>query len=316
MRYDDLGFPIPPQFDTADTAGPRRSESLRPVRGFDEPTGRAGPVKRLVVFTLLAAIVVPAVIAVPAMPLVREAVVQWSLDRAVAREGRNRIPAAIAEVGRAIDWVHDDPQRASQLYVWRAMLHMQAADPRGALADADQALVVWPTALQPRRVRALAYVVLADPDAALAEAKAAAAAAGADDPESLNHLAYVRALVGRELPEALEAIDRALASDGEVPEFLDTRGYVLHLLDRHQEAIDLLTLAITPTQQRRDRLAALAGRVDADELAARLRILDHELAVMYQHRGLACRAAGFDRQAEQDLQIAAAKGYAPERGVF
>jgi hypothetical protein len=60
----------------------------------------------------------------------------------------------------------------------------------------------------------------------------------------------------------------------------------------------------------------LAGRADPDELAYRLRSLDHGLAVMLHHRGLACQSLGLDRQARQDLETAERKGFAPDRGIF
>jgi hypothetical protein len=37
---------------------------------------------------------------------------------------------------------------------------------------------------------------------------------------------------------------------------------------------------------------------------------------MLHHRGLACRAAGLEGQAEQDLELARRKGFAPDRGIF
>jgi hypothetical protein len=124
-------------------------------------------------------------------------------------------------------------------------------------------------------------------------------------------------LVGRDLPEALADIDAALAgSEGAPAEFLDTRGFILHLLGRHQEAVDQLNLAIDETLQRRRQFTMLVGRADPDDVAYRLRSLDHGLAVMHHHRGLACRAAGLEAQARQDLEIAERKGFDPSRGIF
>jgi hypothetical protein len=63
-------------------------------------------------------------------------------------------------------------------------------------------------------------------------------------------------------------------------------------------------------------VAALARHGDRVAAARELRVIDRELAVMHRHRGLACRAAGLEAQAEQDLGIAAQKGYDPSRGVM
>lgn len=318
MKYDRLGFPIPPEFippadqaagRTADKAGvPDAARGQRPA---------AGPRKRLAVAIALLGLVVPTFFAPAVMPLVREAVVSWSLERAVGREARGQVTAAVAEVGRAIDWCPDDAMLRCRLLCWRAMLRIENRDPRGALNDAAAGLAAAPGSTQPHRVQALAHVMLDEADEAIAAADAAVQAAGAGNPEALNHRAYIRALVGRDLPAALADIDTALGgSDGAAPELLDTRGFILHLLGRHQEAIDQLNLAIDGAVQQQRRLALLVGRADADEVASRLRSLDHGLAVMHQHRGLACRAAGLEGQARQDLEIAAKKGFDPSSGIF
>lgn len=311
MKYDRFGFPIPPEFtppaDEPGTRGEPRSRHARPA---------AGPRKRLVVAVALLGLVVPAFFAPAVMPLVREAVITWSLERAVGREARGQVSAAVAELGRAVDWCPDNAMLRCRLLCWRAMLRIENRDPRGALADAAAGLAAAPTSTQPHRVQALAHVMLDQADDAIAAAEAAVQAAGAGNPEALNHRAYIRALVGRDLPAALADIDTALGGSDGAPELLDTRGFILHLLGRHQEAIDQLNLAIDGAVQQQRRLASLVGRADTDEVASRLRSLDHGLAVMHQHRGLACRAAGLEGQARQDLDIAAKKGFDPSRGIF
>jgi tetratricopeptide (TPR) repeat protein len=312
MKYDRLGFPIPPSFPApVDSDVPSRSPS-----GPAAPRRSAGSRKRLVLLGLLA-VVVPVLLAPGIMPAVTEAVVSWSLERAIVREARGNVAAAIGDLGRAIRWCDDDADRRCRLLCWRAMLRIENLDARGAVADAEQAISIAPTSSQPRRVRALAHVILDESDAALDDAETAVALAGPADPEALNHRAYIRALVGRDLEAALTDIDAALPPDGNAsPELLDTKGFVLHLLGRHHEAVDLLNVAIDGTQKTRRQLVELAGHADPDDLAYRLRSLDHGLAVMHQHRGLACRAMGLEGQAAQDLETAERKGYAPQRGIF
>jgi len=317
MQYDSLGFPIPTEFEPApDDSGDGG--------GGAQPSGNrrrsAGPGKRLFLAAVFLGVLGPAVIAPTMMPAIREAVVQWSLERAIAREGRGSLAAAIGDLSRAITW-SGPPEAAglahSRLLCWRAMLRIENRDARGGLADAELAAAAAPTAVQPHRVRALALVVLGDADAALTAAQAAVDLAGPDDPEALNHRAYIRALVGRDLEAALADIERALAdAGGPSPEFLDTRGYVLHLLGRQQEAVDDLNLAIDSAQNDRRRLLMLAGHVDPGELAYRVRSADHALAVMHHHRSLACRRLGLAGQAEQDLAVAERKGFDPSRGIF
>jgi len=315
MQYDSLGFPIPTEFEPPvdDDVGGR-------ARPAPQRRRTAGPGKRLLLAAVFLGVLGPAVIAPAMMPAIREAVVQWSLERAIAREGRGSLAAAIGDVSRAIRW-SGPPEAAglahSRLLCWRAMLRIENRDPSGGLTDAELAAAAAPTAVQPHRVRALALVVIGDADAALTAAQAAIDLAGPDDPEALNHRAYIRALVGRDFELALADIERALAqAGGPSPEFLDTRGYLLHLLGRQQEAIDDLNLAIDSAQNDRRRLLMLAGHVDPGELAYRVRSADHALAVMHHHRGLACRSLGLVGQAEQDLAVAERKGFDPSRGIF
>lgn len=303
MRYDRDGFPIPPDF-----------ESSRD--GLAAPAGRGTPRrgwKRLAVLGLVAGVLLPAIIVPEALPLVRQLVVGWSLERAAAREARNDIGGAVVELGRAIRWQGADPE----LLCLRAMLRLEDQDAPGALEDAGAAALEAPLSPQPLRVRALVHVVLGNADAALVDAARVVSLATPGDAEALNFRAYVRALVGREMPEALADIDAAIAAVGEAsPELLDTRGYVLLLAGRTQEAIDQLNLAIDGMQQSRRQLALLAGRMDRDEFARRLRTLDHGLAVMLHHRALACEKAGLAEQARQDFELARKKGFDPSRGIM
>jgi tetratricopeptide (TPR) repeat protein len=329
MKYDRLGFPIAEDFPSHPDDAARTRVPAPPTTTWNEPSswpdaappgGRrrtAGRGKKLFLLGLLAAVVVPGLLAPGIMPAISEAIVQWSLERAMVHEARGEVRAAIGDVGRAIRWTGDDPGRVSRLLCWRATLRIEHRDTRAALADADRAITITPLAARPRRVRALARVILREPDGALADAEEAVELSSPGDPEALNHRAYIRALVGRDLDAALVDIDAALAGTGAgSPEFLDTKGYVLHLLGRHHEAVDELNAAIDGTQKSRRDLMLLAGRTDPDELAYRLRFLDHGLAVMHHHRGLACQAMGLERQARQDFEIAERKGYAPDRGIF
>lgn len=320
MRYDRLGFPIPREFEPPSRGGdesfpaPRRPPLTQPEAAAPR---RVGAGKRLIVWGLLVCGVVPALALPVVLPLVREAAVQWAVERAVVHEAHGRVAAAAADVGRAIAWSGEDDQGRGRLLCWRAMLLLENRQAKAAVAEASRAAATMPTAALPRRTRALAHVVAGDPEAALADAAAAVELAGPGNPEALNHRAYIRALVGRDLEAALADVEAALAGSGAgAAEFLDTRGFILHLLGRHQEAIDDLNQAIGSTQQARRAAASRAGRIDPDELAYRLRSIDHGLAVMHHHRGLACRAIGLDRQAVQDLEIAERKGFDPARGVL
>ena len=337
MRYDRDGFPIPPEFerprDDLDGFGPphSRGPAAAPVQDGRGAGGlRSGAAgersarqvgvgseslrrKRFSLLLLVAAVLVPAIAIPELMPVVREAVVEWSLEEAAGHEARGDVDAALAAVDRAVAWQGAD----AGLLIRRGQLRLLNRDPAGAIGDADRAVALAPMAPQARRLRALVATVLERPEEALADAEAVIGMTVPGDPESLNLRAYTRALLKRDLPEALADIESAIERGaGESPEHLDTRGYILHLLGRHHEAIDDLNRAIDGMQARRERFEIARGRVDPTELELRLRAVDQGLAVMHQHRGEACAAAGFEAQASQDLELAVRKGFDPTRGVF
>jgi hypothetical protein len=344
MRYDRHGFPIPVEFERPAASpgdaefgrvGPRltaleRNDSAS-NDGFRNDgcqnngvgVGRAGPGaagrqrpssgKRWLLLAVILGGVVPAIVIPQVLPVVREAVVQWSLERAAECEARSDIAGAVADVSRAVRWFGDDPD----LLCMRAMLRLEERDAPGCLGDAVRASEIAPTAVQPWRVRALVNVVLEDADAAMTAADMVVQLSAAGDPDALNHRAYIRGLVGRDLPAALADIDRAIGgAEDASPEILDTRGFLLHLLGRHAEAVDQLNVAITGMQQNRRKLGLMAGRVDPVRLACRVRGLEHGMAVMLHHRALACRAVGLGEQADQDFELAIKKGFDPTRGIF
>jgi tetratricopeptide (TPR) repeat protein len=317
MRYDRDGFPIPATFDIPAATDPAVTGTLSPNQPGGGPRRPDGAGKRRLILFVALGFVLPALVLPAVVPIVREGVVQWSLERALDNEARGNPQGAVADVGRAIRWA-DDERQQSRLLCWRAQLRIESGDARGAVADATRASELLPTSSLPYRVRALAHAVLQDPEAALVNAGAAVDVSNASDPEALNHRAYVRALVGRELPQALVDIEAAIgdAGDAASPEFLDTRGFILHLLGQHTAALDDLNRAIGQMQMRRRQAALAAGLADPVEVARELRSLDQALAVMHQHRGLACQALGLAEQARQDLEIAERKGYDPSRGIF
>jgi hypothetical protein len=308
MRYDRHGFPIPAEFErpapvAREAADFGRIGSRPAVLDHDGAATagrqRAGAWKRWLLIAIIFGGVLPAIVLPQVLPVIREAVVLWSLERAAECEARSDIAGAVVDLSRAVQWQGEE------------------CDARGALEDAVRAAAIAPTAVQPWRVRALVNVVLEDVEGALSAADMVISLSAAGDPDALNHRAYIRGLVGRDLPAALADIDRAIGDRADAsPEMLDTRGFLLHLVGRHREAVDQLNLAITGMQQNRRQLGLLSGRVDPVQLACRLRGLDHGMAVMLHHRAQACRAVGLEEQAKQDFELADRKGFDPSRGIF
>lgn len=322
MDYDRHGFPIPPTFeppphDAVDfgAAAPGRDRS----KGFSDrppasPVGRrAGRGKRIALVLLALGVLVPAVVVPVLLPAIREIAVEASVEEALRLDALGDVKGALVHLDRAVSFAVDDPR----LFCLRGQVRLSDGDAPGAFADVDAAVRLSPTDPEPLRLRATVSTVLDRADEALADAEAVVDLVGPGNAEALNLRAYTRALVRRDLPEALVDIEQALSGAGvEMPEHLDTRGYILHLLGRHSEAIDDLNRAIDGMQELRRQMSLRVGRGDATVVSQRLRLVDQGLAVMHQHRAEACRAAGFAAQAEQDFEIARRKGYDPTKGVF
>ena len=59
-----------------------------------------------------------------------------------------------------------------------------------------------------------------------------------------NGVAYVWALQGRNLPQALEFIDKALTADPQDPEMLDTKGWILYQMHEYDQAFHFVCPAV------------------------------------------------------------------------
>lgn len=322
MRYDRHGFPIPPTFEPARSEAdefdrPGDGQRVRPGRDVSLSASpaerRPGKAKRTWLVLLACCVLLPAV-ALPAVwPALRDIAVEASVEEALRLDALGDAKGALAHLDRAVTLASDDPR----LLCLRGQVRVSDGDAVGALHDAHGAVKLAPNDPGPLRLRATVHTVLERADEALADAQRVVDISGPGNAEALNLRAYTRALLRRDLPEALEDIERALAGQGsELPEHLDTRGYVLHLLGRSTEAIDDFNRAIDGMQELRRRLSLGIGRGDAMALSQRLRFIDQALAVMHRHRAEACREAGFESQAEQDFEISRRKGYDPSRGIF
>jgi len=142
MNYDRLGFPIPPEFDRP-TDEPSATDRRPRGVGPSPPRTGAGPAKRILLVAALLGLIVPALVAPAVMPAVRIGVMQWSLERAILREGRGKLAAAIDDTTRALAWggplLEADPREKSRLLCWRAMLRIENRNASAGLEDATLA---------------------------------------------------------------------------------------------------------------------------------------------------------------------------------
>jgi tetratricopeptide (TPR) repeat protein len=146
---------------------------------------------------------------------------------------------------------------------------------------------------------------------AIEDASAAIQLFGRDHEVLLNQRAYIRALANaeakdkEELQAGLADVNRALEMAPKHAAFVDTRGYLLHLLgDQHKALREM------------DRAIELTFEVQQRSYHRDPQRFREDLAVMHFHRGLVYEALGHHDQASEDFQRAEKLGYNPDAGIL
>ena len=130
-------------------------------------------------------------------------------------------------------------------YFYRGLAYAQSEQPKKAISDFEHYLSVPRSPYATTVVKsnlAAAWHAAKDDEKAIRFYKEAIGSKPLIG-EPLNNLAYLYAERGEKLQEALSLSDRALAFDKANPVYLDTKGWILHLLGRDAEALPLLTEA-------------------------------------------------------------------------
>lgn len=119
----------------------------------------------------------------------------------------------------------------------------------------------------------------------------------------LNAMAYTRARAGRDLQQALEEINQAVALLSEPNEqILDTRGFIHHLLGNDREARDDMEVAVQLAEQDwRERQHE--DRLVPDIRYSHLGSSRASLAVLHYHRMLAAQATDPATAAQDEARI-------------
>ncbi|MCC7086776.1 MAG: hypothetical protein IT427_17385 [Pirellulales bacterium] len=314
-RYDDQGFPVPPRFED--------------LKYFDDEPGRRPKVslkaKRWLLIAVLVAVVIPAVFGRDILNFGRSKLAEWLSAQAFQKYYAGDLDGALAGLNQAIEWSPSD----WKLYFYRALWREKGNDLDASLADFSKSIELlsnnkiskvrrrMPLLLSKTySMRAWVYVRLGRQAEAMSDANRSVQYVR--DAENLNARAYARAILGIELEAGLADVETALKLDGDRPNMIDTRGYLLHLLDRDKEALEEMGRAIEITENdkrnlMRQQFRAANGRVF---LLRELQELDESLAVMYHHRQLIYRKLGQDSEADQDFRRAEQLGYDPAKGVL
>ncbi len=294
-RYDEHGFPIPPSFEDREKEA-RQSRPATPGRG-----------KRIVLWGMLIAVAVGV-----AMPYVRPTVAgmmaEWKSRQAEQKLREGDLAGAVSDLTTALDWSPDN----FRCRFFRAEARLQLKDLEGCLADLNWILTAGPRIQRLQQAalqrRAFVLVRLGRGREAIDDAHALVRFAP-QDPTALNDRAYIRALANvsrEELEAGLADIEAAIAQVGDDnAAFLDTRGYLLHLLGQHTKALEDLNRAIELTESGFEW-----------GFARGIQRRSEDLAVMLHHRGQVYRALKQEAKAEEDLSRAEELGYDPSAGVF
>ncbi len=315
-KYDALGFPVPTTFD--DLALPDRDAiagSAGSAGGDGKPKQRRASRRKRVALGLVLVCIV-AVAAVPWLTDFGQGLLgEWLAQRAREKFVAGDMSGTVADCTRAFSLLGEElnDQRQIELLSMRACAKLEINDLRGSLADFDRVLASPKAAGDVRAVcyfrRAWVNCRLENHEAAIADASAAIDLDGRGNPVLLNQRAYIRAIANlnqQELEAGLSDVEQALAIAGDNAAFIDTRGYLLHLLGRNDQALREMNRAIQVTSQMKRSVYR------ADEAAK----LIEDLAVMYHHRGLIHEALGIKDKSAEDFALAKQYGYNPEAGVL
>jgi tetratricopeptide (TPR) repeat protein len=265
----------------------------------------------------------------------RMIMVQWWYRQVEAHVLAGDYKQAVADMDQVIA---NAPTNLNH-YSERARLRLEAGDIAGSLADYEHIIKANPSHADAYAQRSRVAQRQGRYADAVADLSKALELSPATEPEPWNNRAYGRALAKVELPEALTDVERALKllklQKPRIPDsninaellrgdydrveasYLDTRGYVQHLLGNQEQALADLNRAIELNKNCRKVYLAAAekAKVSATRVGLVRKEFDHVDAVMLHHRGLIQQALGHEKEAEADLQWADELGYNPAAGV-
>lgn len=316
-QLDEHGFPIPSTFEGQP---PRRG----PSRAF-QFVWRTALVLAFIAVVL--GMVFQSTLAKGAKNWLAEQLVRRSLEKVLL----NDPSGALADLNRAASLSPDNPQ----VLQIRAQLKLTLHDVEGSLEDYN-ALVKLDRRYAPAYLgRSSALQRLNRHREAIDDLTQALKLSTSRDATPHNNRAYARAIAGVDLAEALDDVQQALTIVDEdlrenllpnrrfalnVPElkgqkaaYLDTRGYVYFLQSRYEEALADLDQAI---QLAEEYHGVRLERTRSEFQPYFKTQFDHELSVMFHHRGQVYEKLGRKEEARADLDRATQLGYNPAEGVF
>jgi len=304
VKLDKLGFPVPYTYD-----------QHRPT----EPAAESHVAKRIARIVLVLMAVGAGAAAISRAELgepIRQSIAEWLVQGAMRNLMVDDVDAALRDLDRAVAWCDASPE----IYMMRGQVRLEKNDIEGSLEDFTRLVELAPREAEAYLMRATALQRLQQHEGAIGDVNKAIEVNGEASAMLLNSRAYFRALAGTELDEALEDVEQAIDREGDNAAYLDTRGYILFLKGDHEKALKDMDRALNLAERKRLSIAAMVmGRQDPAMQRMynrQKRASDHEVAVMYHHRGEIQKALGNDGEAASDLRRGDRLGYNPAEGVY
>lgn len=315
---DEHGFPIPQRFEP--DGRDRDEERASPTPA--EPSA-ARSALRIIVGAAVIVGLFALVFGEHAGKMFAEQFARQAAQTAQLLSLKGDYRGAAEAADRAVYWGSKGDYNTHAL---RASIRVRLGDPAGAVEDYNAIIERYGESSDLLGGRGFALLLAGREEEAIADCTKAIQLRG--DAQDWNSRAYVRAIAGKDLEDALDDVERALemlgdqflsaAAQSDRAMFLDTRGYILHLMEENEQALSDLNEAIALTE---DHAASMLTRRRMESthplfLADLRRRMDEHLAVMRRHRGDVLAALGREAEAEADRELAMQLGYSPETGVL
>jgi tetratricopeptide (TPR) repeat protein len=289
-------------------------------------------IRWLILLAIVAALVGWAIVQAP-----RE-IGRWHLAAALKLRNEDKKDAAYRELAAAMNRFPENPQLLMQRAEWR----LQDGQEKEALEDCDRAVELAKDNVVALRMRGTLLLNAGHFQRAIEDLKKverdSRRSGHPPRDQILNELAYAQALAKVDLEDALSHANRAveiLSDPKAVREWgraaiayklgqtLDTRGFLLHLLGRNEQALEDMDKALTNLQDARreqgkepdilDEVRKTENPKASKELTTDAR----NSAVMHYHRSLVLSALGRDDDAKKDWEVARElAGKEPDETLF
>lgn len=259
---------------------------------------------RLFVVLLMVALLAPCVAA-----LAPREIALWHLIAAQEERAAGQKTQAYDRLQSGFRWAPSNAGLLLQRAVWR----LEDGQHEAALTDVNSVVQLAPDDYQALLVRSQILQQLDRHAEAIADWKTIDRLSQTrgipDRATALNGLAYARAVGKLDLDDALKNVNAALELEPKSPSILDTRGYLLHLQAKDEEALPDMNAAVSgmeemfkliesqPKELQRSRFAA---DIDLDGINRP----EQGVAVVRYHRALVLQSLGRAKDAQKDLQRA------------